>query len=340
MIDELPGTWSTRACSVVPLTAKSLAPLPGGWLALTAEGLVEIPDRGELGAPEPLAGPAPEDDDPRNPHSPALHVSADGRFVAVVIDYGRHGQLHDRRTGQLVRGLDLDHLDPDVQRFPAAFAVVAGRTVLVAGSEWNRLDVYDPATGRCLTERTTDDHEAEDYLDYFHASLVPSPFGRRLCDTGWVWHPDAMPAIVDLVAWLGGDSHAAEHPVFLATRGSKHWDQPVAWIDEDTVAVQPVDAYQLVTTGRVVIYSATTGRQIGEFAGPAGPMWGYGGLVYVQAADGLEAWDPASGKRIGVLSGFHPIGHDPNSGAFAELADGSLRVWTPMAQFGRSPDAE
>jgi hypothetical protein len=62
----------------------------------------------------------------------------------------------------------------------------------------------------------------------------------------------------------------------------------------------------------------------------AGPMWGCGGLLYVHGAAGLEVWEPGEGARIGLLAGFHPTGHDPATGAFAELADGSLRTWTPI----------
>lgn len=328
---DLLGTWSTRDCSAVPLSAKSLAPLPGGWLVLSEDGLVEIPDDGPLGEAEPLAEAEPEEDGPRHKHEAALHVSLDGRFAAVVIDYGRHGQLRDRRTGQLVRRLDRGDYHPDVQVFSATFAVVDGATVLIASSDWNRLDAFDPETGRCLTERPTDDANAESYLDYFHAGLLLSPSGRLLCDDGWLWHPVAAPAIVDLTAWLGGDPHAAERPRFLGERWGD-WGEPIAWIDEDTIAVQRIGPDELAMIDGIMIHSAATGERMGVFAGPAGPMWGHDGLLYVNATEGLEVWDPALGARIGLLRGFHPIGHNPMTGAFAELADGRLRTWTRSSE--------
>ena len=48
--------------------------------------------------------------------------------------------MWDRQTGQLVCGLDRGDDLPHVQRFGAAFVTVDGATVLVAVSDWNRLD--------------------------------------------------------------------------------------------------------------------------------------------------------------------------------------------------------
>jgi hypothetical protein len=78
----------------------------------------------------------------------------------------------------------------------------------------------------------------------------------------------------------------------------------------------------------VELYDAKTGRRTGLFAGPAGPMWGHRGRLYVRTNAGLEVWDPAGGTRIGFLDGFTPIAHDPASGAFAELGNDQLRIWT------------
>ena len=40
-------------------------------------------------------------------------------------------------------------------------------------------------------------------------------------------------------AWLSGDTFAAEHGDHLAYR-SYAWDQPTAWLDERTVAIQRI----------------------------------------------------------------------------------------------------
>lgn len=329
----LPGTWAERVCAVVPVNANCLAPLPGGWLALTTDGLVEILDGGAPSAASPVDILAEEPSDwAARIRGPGLHVSPDGRFVAVVTDYGRYGSVLDRQNCQVVRQLDRGDYYPETQPFPVAFVATDGGTVLLAATRWNRLDAFALETGDCLTEREIGSRdESVHRLDYFHGALVPSPSGRWLLDDGWVWHPVGIPTICDLRLWLAGDRYVTEHPVRLSHR-SYAWDQPTAWVDESIVAVQRIGTDDEVMLDGVELFDVRTGLRVDTFAGPAGPMWGHGGRLYVNGTDGLEVWDPGQGARIGLLAGFHPIGHDPKTGAFAELADGSLCTWTPMAQ--------
>jgi hypothetical protein len=259
---------------------------------------------------------------------PGLHVAPDGRFVAVVMNYGRYGSLLDRRAGAVVRQLDRGEYQPDTQPFPIAFIDRGGATVLIAGTDWNRLDAFAADTGDCLTERGIEGRNSEHYLDYFHGGLLPSPSGRWLLDDGWVWHPIGVPMITDLRRWLDSDRYASEHPLGLTQRAYA-WNQPAAWIDENTVAVQRIGLDDEAMIEGVQIFDAEAGTRVRVFAGPAGPMWGYRGLLYVDAAAGLEVWDPELRARIGTHSGFHPIAHNPRTDAFAELADGRLRIWTP-----------
>ncbi|MET9000898.1 hypothetical protein [Amycolatopsis sp. NPDC004169] len=318
---DLGGAWTTTACPVTPLNDRCLAALPAGWLAWTADGLVALDPEPrhisvvDLPPESPPTGPgeAPE---------PALHTAADGRFAAAVTDYGRHGVVVDLASGAAPLALDRQGYHPQTVRFPVAFL----GSVVVAATDWNRLDAFEAATGRLLTERVTSREEnREHYLDYFFGALLPSPSGRFLLADGWVWQPEGIPLVLDCATWLAGDRHAPEHGQALAFRDS--WDVPMAWVDDETVALQqigddlPIDGIQL--------HDARTGRRTGMFAGPAGRMWGHGGLLYVAAETGLEVWDPADGARVGLLEGFTPIAH--RDGTFAELRDDQLRTWTPAA---------
>ncbi len=324
MVNTLPGTWATRPCPVRPLNDGCLAPMPGHWLALTAEGFVRITDDDQwLVGPVELPEETYEDirDIPDRPRR-GLHASRDGRFAAVVSEYGQFATVVDLDEWVTVLDLDRDWSDNELTRYPLAFLGEGETAKVVAGTDWNRLDVFALPGGELLTDRETapprpEEPESEHYLDYFQGALHPSPSERWLVIDGWAWHPVGIPLAVDLTAWLAGDRHAAEHGRHLADRGDT-WNTPIAWLDENTVALQDTDG--------VTLYDVATGRRTGMFAGPAGRMWGHGGLLHVAAEAGLEVWDPAEGARIGFLPGFTPIAH--RDGTFAELRNDQLRTWT------------
>lgn len=315
---DLGGTWTTTACPVTPLNDRCLAALPDGWLAWTADGLVALDPAPRHVSAVDLPAESPSKQAPE----PALYTPVDGRFAAAVADYGRYGVVVDLASGALALTLDRQDYHPGTVRFPVAFV----GPLVVAATGWNRLDAFDPATGRLLTERvTTYEENPEHYFDYFFGAMLPSPSGRSLLVDGWVWHPEGIPLVLDCAAWFAGDRHAPEHGRTLAVRDE--WDMPMAWVDDETVALQEIGDKQRIDG--IQLHDARTGRRTGMFAGPTGRMWGHGGLLYVTTDDGFEVWDPAEGARIGFVPGFHPTAH--GNGAFAELRAGRLRIWTPEA---------
>jgi len=121
MVNTLPGTWATRPCPVRPLNDGCLAPMPGHWLALTAEGFVRITDDDQW-----LVGPVelPEEtceeawDFPDGRPRRGLHTSRDGRFAAVVSEYGRFATVVDLDEWLTVVDLDRNPGDNEFTRFP------------------------------------------------------------------------------------------------------------------------------------------------------------------------------------------------------------------------------
>ncbi|MEU0792737.1 hypothetical protein ABZ342_21915 [Amycolatopsis sp. NPDC005961] len=333
---ELGGRWSTRPCPVRPVNDGCLAPMPGGWLALTEEGFVRI-DEDDQWLLGPVELPAETYEDIRDiPDRPrrGLHTSRDGRYAAVVSDYGQFATVVDLREWLTVLDLDRDWNDNELTRFPLAFLGEGDATRVVAGTDWNRLDVFALPGGELLTDRETaapdrGEKAPEHYLDYFQGALHVSPSERSLVVDGWAWHPVGMPTVVDVEAWLGGDIHAAERGRTI-TPGRDDWDQPIAWLDDTTVAVQRMGVSSDEMLDGVELYDAGTGRRTGMFAGPTGPMWGHRGLLHVAAEAGFEVWDPAAGARIGFAEGFRPTAHDPATGAFAELRNDQLRIWAAV----------
>jgi len=327
------GSWSSRDYPLRMANERCLAAVPGGWVALTAEGLFEMTGEGVRHVAPAVLPAEPVREWAGRVSGPALHAAADGRYAAVVNDYGQHGLVFDIAIGSTVFTLDRGSYHVETTPFPVAFVGTGTSTVLIAATDWNRLDTFDAATGRLLSDRDTtwakDEKRPEHYLDYFHGRLTRSPSGRYVLDDGWVWHPVGMPKLIDVQKWLDGDKYAAEHGTTITYRDYA-WDQPVAWLDDGTVAVQRIGSDDEAMLDGVQLFDVATGRRTGVFAGPAGPMWAYGGHLYVTAPSGLEIWDPA-GTRVGHIPGFRPSAQNQVTGALAELARERLRVWQPTA---------
>lgn len=168
----------------------------------------------------------------------------DGRFAAVVNTRGRQGAVVDLQTGAVTMRLDRGDYRVEHSNFPAAFAEVDGRTVLVHGTDWNRLDASDPRTGELLTARAFAPYERggplpEHYLDYFHGGLAVSPDGRFVADNGWVWSPTGAVVAWDLHRWLRENPWESEDGPSrrpLCWR-DYFWDGPLCWVDNDRLAV-------------------------------------------------------------------------------------------------------
>ncbi|MEV6642253.1 hypothetical protein [Amycolatopsis sp. NPDC051371] len=333
---ELMGFWTSRPCPVRPVNDGCLAPMPDGWLALTEEGFVRI-DGDDQWLVRPVELPAETYQDIRDlPDRPrrGLHTSRDGRFAAVVSDYGQFATVVDLQEWSTVLDLDREWADNEFTRFPLAFLGSGETARVIAGTDWNRLDAFTLPGGELLTDRETaapdrGEEPPEHYLDYFQGALHVSPSERALVVDGWVWHPIGVAMVVDLAAWLGGDVHAAEHGRDLTSR-EWVWDRPIAWLGDTTVAVQGLGESHTRMLDGVELHDAATGRRTGMFAGPVGPMWGYRGSLYVTAEAGFEVWDPVAGARIGFAEGFRPTAHDPATGSFAELRNDQLRIWAAV----------
>lgn len=152
------------------------------WVALTATGALLWIDLADRAAHVVAQLPASE----TQLEKPILlHLSADGRMAAVVNTRGQHGIVVDLSTGQVIMRLSRDEGENNISAFPLAFFELDGRTLLIHGTEWNRLDISDPRTGELLSIRTTPHYHREGknddhYLDYFHCGLTVSP------DQEWV----------------------------------------------------------------------------------------------------------------------------------------------------------
>lgn len=309
-----------------------LTAVPDGWLAFTTDGLTKISADGprltySRSITEAVTGESATDGLVLR-----LHASPDGRFAALVADYGRHAVIIDVIDGSAVLTLDRGDYCTNTTPFPLAF-LGAERPVLAAASDWHRLDLFELPTGRLLTARETEWDDEDDppigkYVDYFHGALLPSPSGRWLLDNGWYWQPFEASLIYDARTWMGGDRYATERDDNYLLRKCL-WDTPAVWIDDNTIAIQRTSESEPGTDG-IDIYHTNSADPIGGFDCPAGPIWIYRGVLYIATPQGLQAHRPEDGLQVGFIPDFRPIAHNRFTGAFAELADNCrLRLWTP-----------
>ena len=276
-----------------------------------------------------------------------LHATQDGRYAAVVNDYGTFGEVVDLRSGLPTMTLDNHGYHQDTVPFSLAFTERDGRPVVIHRTDWNRLDASDAATGALLTARGPTDlrhggERPEHYLDYFHGALYLSPDGRRILDDGWVWQPYGVPVVWDVDKWLAGDVWESEDGASLRCLCVRDdWDRPVVWLDADRVAVGGLgedagDMHPGVRVFDTALDAPRTGRMAGcvetiSFEGPDGPLFCRGALLFASAPTGLTVWDPQDGTLLVTVPGYSPAHLHPATGEFAELVDDGrrLRLWRP-----------
>jgi hypothetical protein len=298
------------------------------WLVLARSGDLSLfdADTGTCSTKMSVSLPTEPTTQPFCGHvmAPRLHVSRDGRFAAVVDDYGRRGLVVDLDRAAVTMLLDGGDYHYWTVPFPLAFFEDDGRPRIVHRTVWNRLDVSDPATGWLLTPRDpTNATEGEPlpkhYLDYFHGRLYVSPGGMHVLDDGWVWHPVGVPAVWSLRRWLRDNPWESEDRpsrVRLTWRDYV-WDHGKCWVsprqvalggigESDLTLVDGVQLYQLDAEGRVPL----DGRmpRFRSFAGPAGELFGdgVGDRVFSADSTGLSVWDPTDGARVQHVPGFSP----------------------------------
>ena len=317
-----------------------LAPVAGraAWLLLAVDGTILHFDggTGEAAALVTTTVPGEGDHSPWDGHPlrRRLHASTDGRFAAVVNDFGHLGQVLDLRTGQVTIALHGGDYHSNTVPFSLAFAVHAGRTVVVHRTEWNRLEVSDPATGALLTTREITAYRVgrerpPHYLDYFHGALYASPDGRWLADDGWVWHPCGIPVVWELRRWLTDNPWESEDGPTRKTLCWRdyHWTSPMCWVGSDLLALSGIGVDDDALLPGVRVFDAASGAELIAFPGPAGALFAAGRRLYSADPAGLTVWDPFTGERTGAVPGFVPTRHHPGARELVAVEGDTLVRW-------------
>jgi hypothetical protein len=215
-------------------------------------------------------------------------------------------------------------------------------------TDWNRLDVSDPSTGKSLTERPLtsyrqgEERPAHD-LDYFHGALHVSPNDIHILDDGWVWHPVGIPTSWELRPWLDGNVWESEDGPTrkqICGRGY-YWDQAMVWLDDSRLAIGGLgdDDEYMVAGARIFDLTATEKRtdrlsydprqprEVIAFAGPTGLFFSEEGVLFSADETGLSRWDVSQGSRTGHLEGFCPTHHHQGAHELVQVVEGNLVRW-------------
>ncbi len=316
---------------------------PGCWLLLGEDGRLTRFD-GAQSSHITLAASLRQDMGSSWRRTPRrrLHVSPRGDAAAVVVDYGRSGEVFDLRSGSMIRALDGGNYHCDTVPFSLAFVEVDGQTLLIHRSAWNRLDLVNCDSGLLLSNRSFpgkgEPGFEEHHLDYFHGALFPSPSGRKIVDDGWVWHPVGIPRAWSIDAWLGNVWESEDGPTGRDLCQREYcWDHPMTWIDESSFAVGGLgdDDILLIPGVRIFDLRLAPGMrshperwleapEVGSFVGPEGNLFSDGIHLFAAAPDGLTRWDPVDGARTGTINGFNPSRFHSGSRDFTELRQDTL----------------
>jgi len=289
-------------------------------------------------------------------HPVMLRISAEGRFAAITNTHGRYGLVLDLHTGQPTMALDRQTYHTEHSVFSVAFFEHRGQPLLIHATDWKRLDISDPQTGVCLTQRELPSYRQGEprqphYLDYFHGGLTVSPGQHRVADNGWYWHPVGIVTTWRLDRWLEGNIWESEDGSSrreLCTR-AYFWDGPLCWIDSQTLAVWgwgKDDAYMIAA---VRLFDAITGAELRWFAGPVGQkreIYCYredGSPVYVNKPTGalvfdtylfsfaeehgISVYDIATGEQLLHDTTLCPLCYHPGARQFLSLStDGNFQL--------------
>lgn len=319
------------------VTLRALAPLEDqprpSWIALTGAGdLLRIDlDDGAVTRVAALAGVPLDLEQPL-----VARASPCGRHAAVVNSRGRRGVVVDLASGAVTMQLDRGEYHEEHCEFSVAFFRDGGETRLVHATDWNRLDISDPATGRLLTARDTEWRSREGapepphYLDYFHCGLTVSPDGVWLVDDGWVWAPVGVLRSLDLRRFARDNVWESEDgPSVKALRQVGYfWDGPRCFVADRTLAAWGFGGDDEHLVNAALLYDVERGELLRWFAGPPRGAFVFDEHLFVSAeGHGTSAWDVATGERLLHAPGLAPAGYHRGARHFlTPLGGGALRV--------------
>lgn len=168
----------------------------------------------------------------------SIQIAANNNIIALYNTYGKFGIIVDLSCRQVIMRFNRDDYHYVESKFPVAFFQHGDRTLLIHGTEWNRLDISDPLTGERLTARELPEYQAGRKerdprdLDFFHGQLLVSTDQEWVVDNGWIWHPTGAITKWNLSRWVNDNIWESEDGSSYGTLwwGKENWNEPICWV--------------------------------------------------------------------------------------------------------------
>jgi hypothetical protein len=247
-----------------------------------------------------------------------------GPWICVTERFGVNASLINTAT-RAVRTLSRADYHSDVSSYSIGFLDRDGRTLLIAQTQWNRLDVFDAETGANLTEREVfirdsgrrDEHGGKiydrgNYIDYFHSLLHVAPDSRHFLSNGWVWSPVDVVRAFSTEAFLTGYEPTS---IPVATAFGYNWDRPCTFVDDRTFVLALDDEVDTLDTAEA---ADDRYRQLAFFEIPELSPTGHADRWLEPSF--LVDCDVFPRNRYGEVKG--ELHYDPESGCLVALTDG------------------
>lgn len=274
-----------------------------------------------------------------------IKVSADGHYAAIVsrvnkIDGERDsnkGVVLDLHSGLETMVLDRGDYYTELSEFSIAFYDYNDKVYLVHATDWNRLDVSDPATGELVTERSFKQRPKEAWRfkykagSEFYGNLIVSPSNKRIADFGWCWGPYGALSSWSLPEWLEKNVWEADNgpSKFDMNSYQYYWDGAVCWINDNTICAWGIGDDDENLIAGAMIFDARNGKQLSWFPGPGPSLFTYDQYLFTTELEGnsTSVWDVESGKRLHQETDFTPHCYHHGSQQFlTALEDGSFII--------------
>ena len=160
-------------------------------------------------------------------------ISPSGKYAVLCQRLGTKGLLLELTDGipKLLKELNRSYYHAEVYEYPAAFAVVDGKDVLIhCPEDYCRLEIEN-ITPSVLMPNSAPRNPA----DFFHSRLATSPDGKKLLSAGWVWHPFDTLAFYDLSSACKDSSMLDK----IECSGLDGWGEvnSAAFIDDDHLII-------------------------------------------------------------------------------------------------------